>query len=248
MLSRANALHPFAHATGILDNGCGPGPVMSRIIHDYGHEIPSSSPLTCADFSDGMLAQVRAAKERAGAESPWARVDVLNQNAMDLCEVADGSVSHVTAGMVYFMVPDPQKALKESLRVLRPEGVLALSAWEGSEWLDLMNLLPKVRPDKTMPTMPGAWTSTGGIKGEMEKAGFRDVEVHECPVTMAFQHYESFARFFSTKLPHMVALTKDMSEEEVGKLQALMVEGMKKMCPQAPGALKGMSLVGVGRK
>jgi len=190
MLSRANALHPFAHATGILDNGCGPGPVMSRVIQDYGHEIPSSSPLTCADFSDGMLAQVRAAKERAGLGSPWARVEVRNQNAMDLCEVADGSVSHVTAGMVYFMVPDPQKALKESLRVLRPEGVLALSAWEGSEWLDLMNLLPKVRPDKTMPTMPGAWTSTGGIKGEMEKAGFRDVEVHECPVTMAFQDYE----------------------------------------------------------
>lgn len=27
MLTRANALLPFAQATGILDNGCGPGPV-----------------------------------------------------------------------------------------------------------------------------------------------------------------------------------------------------------------------------
>ncbi|TKA76000.1 hypothetical protein B0A55_06676 [Friedmanniomyces simplex] len=248
MLERANALVPFHHAAGILDNGCGPGPVMGRLIKDYGRQIPADCPLTCCDFSEGMIAQVRAAKERAGSDSPWASVETKVQNAMDLDEIADGSQSHVTAGMLYFMVPDPQKALAESLRVLKPDGVLALSAWQGSEWLELMNLLPKIRPDKTMPTMPEAWTSTAGIRGEMEKAGFREVETHECPVKMPFQDHETFAGFFVTKLPHMVAMTKDMSEEEVGKLQALMVEGMKKQCPEAPGALKGTALVGLGRK
>ncbi|KAK3060466.1 hypothetical protein LTR53_020100, partial [Teratosphaeriaceae sp. CCFEE 6253] len=84
---------------------------MSRIIWDHGSVIPAECTLTCADFSDGMLGQVRGHQERAGQESPWARVEIKNQNAMDLKDIADASQSHVTAGMVYFMVPDPQKAL-----------------------------------------------------------------------------------------------------------------------------------------
>ncbi|KAK3639970.1 hypothetical protein LTR56_012144 [Elasticomyces elasticus] len=248
MLERANALYPLSKATAILDNGCGPGPVMERLIKDYGNQIPADCELTCSDFSDGMLEQVQGQKDRADSDSPWKRVNTKIQNAMDLTDIPDGSQTHVTAGMVYFMVPDPQKALAESLRVLKPDGVLSLSAWEGSEWMDMMNLLPKIRPDKVMPAIPRAWMTTDGVKAEMEKAGFRDVETHQCPVEMPFQDHETFADFFIEKLPHMRALIKDMSEEEVTQLRELMVSGMKKQCPNAPGALKGIALVGVGRK
>merc|ERR1712029_32413 len=51
MLERAHALASLSRATGILDNGCGPGPIMSRIIDEYGSGLPDSCSLTCADFS-----------------------------------------------------------------------------------------------------------------------------------------------------------------------------------------------------
>ena len=101
MLDRANALLPFSEASGILDNGCGPGPVMSRLLTDY--DIPASCSLTCSDFSEGMIKQVQQTKEeaiQANSESPWNRVETVVQNAMDLQSIGDSSMSHVTAGWV----------------------------------------------------------------------------------------------------------------------------------------------------
>ena len=101
MLERADALLPFSDATGILDNGCGPGPLMSRLIQNY--DIPQSCALTCSDFSEGMIQQVKRTKEevlQADGSSPWGRVDTVVQNAMDLQSIRDSSMSHVTAGWV----------------------------------------------------------------------------------------------------------------------------------------------------
>ncbi|EMC93543.1 hypothetical protein BAUCODRAFT_125397 [Baudoinia panamericana UAMH 10762] len=248
MLERANALSPFSRATGILDNGCGPGPVMSHVIDDYGCVIPKECSLTCADFSEGMIRQVMGIKESANADSLWKKVDAKVQNAMNLTEIESDSQSHVTAGMVYFMTPDPMQCLKETRRVLKTNGVLSVSAWEGSQWLELMNLLPKVRPDKKVPTMPEAWTSATGLKGEIMRARFQEVETHQVLVELKFQNRESFADFLCTKLPHMIALTKDMSEDEVIKFKEVMVEEMRRMTSSEPGKLKGVALIGVGKK
>lgn len=248
MLNRANALSPFSEATGILDNGCGPGPVMSRLIKEYASVLPTDCSLTCTDFSESMIKQVHVAKERAASESPWKRVEIKVQDAMDLKEIQSESRTHVTAGMVYFMTPDPQKCLSESRRVLKDGGVLSLSSWEDSQWMTLMLLLGKVRSDKKLPSIPGEWRSTTSLQGEMEKAGFRDVECHQVPVEMKYETHESIVEFLITKLPHMIALTRDMSEEEMTKLQEVMVEEARTMCPSAPGKLTGIGLVGVGRK
>ncbi|KAK5117597.1 hypothetical protein LTR62_005019 [Meristemomyces frigidus] len=251
MLSRANALKPFSEATGILDNGCGPGPVMQQLIQVYGTTIPADCTLTCSDFSAGMVAQVQAAKDRNTASdpsSPWKRVQTKVQDATDLTEIASESLSHLTAGLVYFLTPSPEKCLSESLRVLQPSGVLAVSAWKDTQWIHLMYTLTRIRPDKIMPTMPEAWTSTTGLKGEMEKAGFRDVETHEVEVEMEYKTYRGLADFMVGKLPHMIALTKDMSAEQVEKYKEIWIEDMKKMCGSEPGSLSGVALVGVGRK
>jgi ubiquinone/menaquinone biosynthesis C-methylase UbiE len=103
MLEKANDLLPFSEATGILDNGCGPGPVISRLLKNY--KIPESCPITCSDFSEGMINQVKQSKEenvKADANSPWNRVEAVVQNAMDLKSVKDSSRSHVTAGWVQY--------------------------------------------------------------------------------------------------------------------------------------------------
>lgn len=251
MLSKSNALLPFSQATGIHDNGCGPGPVISRLITDYGPVIPPTATLSASDFSSGMVAQVEKAKAEevaADPSSPWARLQTRVKDAMDLQGIADESQSHVTAGWVYFMTPDPRKCLQESLRVLQPGGVLACSSWKGSQWLDVMRKVTEVRPDAPMPEIPKAWMSTQGIHGEMEQAGFRDVEAVEVEVEMAIDSAEKFVVFLTTKMPHMVQLLKDWSEEEMERLREVCLRTMKGMLAQSPGILKGVALVGVGRK
>lgn len=267
LLERANALLPLSEATSILDNGCGPGPIMSRIIQDY--QLPQSCKLICSDFSEGMVQQVRNTKEekvKEDASSAWSRVETMVQNAMDLKDIPSASQSHVTAGwvglieetelhvtetnnsQVYFMTPDPQKCLSESLRVLKDGGVLSCSSWQGSQWMDVMMLLPRIRPDKKNPSMPPEWMEVDKMKGELEKAGFKDVESVQVPTSMGYDRRADFVELCLTKMPPLRASLKDFTEDDMAQLRTLMDEELKKMCPDEPGTLQGVALVATGRK
>lgn len=103
MIQRANAILPFSDAVGVLDDGCGPAPIMARIINEHGRTMPKGCELKCTDFSDGMVEWVQKRKEEyiaADGESLWQRVQCFIQNAMDLKQIEDGSMSHVLAGWV----------------------------------------------------------------------------------------------------------------------------------------------------
>lgn len=178
-----------------------------------------------------MIEQVKKRKDKITAEdasSPWARVETRVLNAMELDGVKDSSVSHITAGwagggegwigqkdecadtrvQVYFMVPEPAKALSESLRVLKDDGVLTCSSWEGSQWMDLMQLLPRVRPDKTMPQLPKDWANVDLMRGKLEEAGFREVEAHRVETGMAFDSREKLVDMMLNVMPHMVSSSR----------------------------------------
>lgn len=200
-----------------------------------------------------MLKQVEASKDQgiaSGGEQAeiWKRVQTQVLDATDLQGVADESRSHVLAGWVYFMTPDPQKCLTESLRVLTPGGVLACTAWEGSEWLELMYTLDEVRSDLKLPSLPEKWSDVDLLKKELEIAGFKEVQSERVPVKMHFEKHEVLIDFLIEKLPHAVALTKQMSEEEVKKWKELATAKCKEYCADAPGELKGWSLMAIGRK
>ena len=150
--------------------------------------------------------------------------------------------------MVYFMTSSPAKCLSESLRVLKDGGVLGLSSWQGSQWIDIMHLLTQVRPDIAMPSLPEAWTSTARVQGELTKAGFRDVESHSVDTGMTFETREALTEMLLTKIPHMVALTKNLSEDEMAEVRRVMMAGIKDFCADEPGTLKGVALIGIGRK
>lgn len=108
MLEKCNSLLPLSQTQGIHDNGCGPGPIITRIIEDFGPEIPKTASLSASDFSEPMIEQVRKFKETkvqeagTGAEL-WQRLELDVLDAMDLKTIPDQSRSHVTAGWVYFM-------------------------------------------------------------------------------------------------------------------------------------------------
>lgn len=255
MLERTNALSPFSRATAILDNGCGPGPITSALIRQHGAEIPKDCEFLAADFSEGMVKQVEGAKQEALASSEgdanagvWARVETKVLDATDLQGVSDGSKSHVLAGWVYFMTPDPQKCLTESLRVLKEGGVLACTAWEDSDWLQVMLTLKEVRPDFTMPELPKAWSNVGLLKKELEGAGFKDVRSERVAVTMRFEEHEGLIDFMADTMPMMTAFTKQMSEEEVKRFKEVAAAKMREFCPEAPGQLHGWALLATGQK
>ncbi|KAI5370718.1 Putative methyltransferase type 11, S-adenosyl-L-methionine-dependent methyltransferase [Septoria linicola] len=251
MLDKANALLPFSEATGIHDSGCGPGPVLSRLISKYGAQLPQDCTLSASDFSSGMIEQMeQVKKEEADRDpsSPWSRVETSVLDAMDLKGIEDGSKSHVTAGWVYFMTSSPQKCLAESLRVLKTGGALTCSSWEDSQWMQLMKLVHEVRPDAPVMKIPEEWQSTRGLQTELEQAGFSAVEAVQVEVEMHFDSYDALLDLLTTKLPHMVKTLSTWSQHEVARLRNIMEGRLREFCPTAPGKMTGVALVAVGRK
>lgn len=103
MLECLNSRFPLASASGILDDGCGPGPIMTRIIEEFGDHLPAECTLICSDFAPAMVDQVQEAKARFVADQPesvWGRVRTEVLDCMNLATVGDGEMSHVAAGWV----------------------------------------------------------------------------------------------------------------------------------------------------
>lgn len=249
LVNRANEAFPFSRATSILDNGCGPGPVITKILSSHGSRIPDTATLRACDFSEGMVNVLRKTQESkiALGDVVWKRLETSIADAHTLEGIEDSSMSHVVAGFLYMLLSDPHKALLAAHRVLKDHGVLVLSCWKGSQWMEIMQLANVIRPDKAM-NLPPAWMSTEGVKGELQAAGFKNVGAEYIATAMPFESHQRTNHMFMTKLPPVVNALKDFSEEEKTRFKKMMDEKLWELCPEEPGTLTGTAIIAWGKK
>ena len=91
--------------------------------------FPKDSRVIGVDLSEEMLAKAREKVARMGLNQ------VVELIAMDACALSfpDQHFDAVTAQFVITLVPDPEKALTEMARVLRPGGEIIISSRLGAE-------------------------------------------------------------------------------------------------------------------
>jgi hypothetical protein len=111
-----------------------------------------------------------------------------------------------------------------------------------------MKPLQKIDPNIKPPSTRADWASATELKARLEEAGFREIEVHEVVAEVNFQSHSTFVDILLTKMPHLVALTREFSEERAEHLRNLMIEETRKFSPTQPGVLKGTALIALGRK
>ena len=128
LLARSLAAHlRLAEAEAVLEVGAGPGAGALALSQD----MPPHARLTITDIAPNMVALARARLPAA--------VEVCEANAEAL-PFEDGAFDRLLANLSLMLVLDPDQALAEAHRVLRPGGLAAWSVWGRPEPSSLFTL------------------------------------------------------------------------------------------------------------
>lgn len=121
----------------LLDVGTGPG-IVAFLLAELGHHV------TGVDFSESMLAKAVRNNEALGLDVDFKKGDAEN------LPFADGTFDAVVSRYVLWTVSDPNKAIREWKRVLKPGGkaIVIDGNWYGNKdtlkrriWHELSSLL-----------------------------------------------------------------------------------------------------------
>jgi SAM-dependent methyltransferase len=135
-----------------------------------------------AIITDGAEAMVELARARA-KEVGATNVEIRVMEA-EWIDLSAASVDAVLSRFGYMLLADPEAALRETRRVLRPGGRVALAAWDAAEhnpWMTRMGQVMIARghmqPDPPGTPGPFAFGVPGRIEELLDAAGFDDIEV-----------------------------------------------------------------------
>jgi SAM-dependent methyltransferase len=183
------ALEPRAGET-FLELACGPGDTGLLIAARVGE----TGRLISTDVAPEMVALARARADELGLTN----VEHLVVDAQEI-PLADGSVDGIVCRWGYMLMPDPQRALAESARVLRPGGRLALSVWATAAenpWgtattraLVELGLIERPDPDRPGPFRLG---DRERLLSVIEGAGLVVVSTRDVPVVWRHPTFEAF--------------------------------------------------------
>lgn len=142
--------------------------------------VAPSGTLISSDFAPEML---QAAQRRA-EELGITNVRFKQIDADTSIDVEAGSIDGVLCRWGFMLMADPGNALRETRRVLRPGGRVALAAWappEANPWQSLpgRELVAHGLAEALDPDQPGPfrWAREGLIAEQLEAAGFTEHHV-----------------------------------------------------------------------
>jgi SAM-dependent methyltransferase len=184
-LAMVEAIQPHPGQT-ILDLAAGLGDtgfLAAELIEPGGQLITS-------DFSPEMLS---AAQRRA-------KVSNVRFRQMDLSTSLDqaaASIDGVLCRWGYMLLEDPEAALKETRRILKQDGRLALAAWTGPDdnlWSAAPTRALQQRGLVSPPQGPGqfTWADPNLIVETMEASGFIEPQVDAVDFVMRFADFDDW--------------------------------------------------------
>jgi ubiquinone/menaquinone biosynthesis C-methylase UbiE len=149
----------------VLDAGCGPG-YVAAIAKLLGAEVEG------IDFSAGMVEQ---------AKTQFPEIDFSIADVEEL-PMRDGTFDAVLCNIVLFHVTDPERAMSEARRVLKPGGRFVFSQWLGPDrskcYKLMLDVIGRHADMSRADPAPNAYalSDEAQVSEMMKSAGFTDIK------------------------------------------------------------------------
>jgi ubiquinone/menaquinone biosynthesis C-methylase UbiE len=178
--------------------------------------VGNAGRLISTDFAPNMVDAARAESQRLGLSNVEARV--LDAERMEL---EDDSVDGVLCRWGYMLMAEPETALRETRRVLREGGRLALSVWaapESNPWASVPGRLLREQtgvppPD---PTAPGvfAMADPQRTRSLLINTGFEVRRMEDVGVSWRFDDFDAYWTFLNEHAGAIAVAITALSEED----------------------------------
>ncbi len=175
--------------------------------------------------TDGAEAMVAVARERAGELGLMDMVEARPMEA-EWIDMDTACVDAVLCRWGYMLLADPETALRETRRVLRPDGRLALAVWDTRESNPLLSapsalvvelgLVPKPSPGRPGPF---ALADREQLFDVLASAGFQDVVVDAVDLTFEFESLDAVWEHQRDLSPTLTTVLTDLSPADHYRLR-----------------------------
>jgi ubiquinone/menaquinone biosynthesis C-methylase UbiE len=203
----------------ILELAGGPGNIGLLAAEQVG---PTGKVIE-TDFSRQMVAMARRRAEELGLSQVETRV--IDAERMDL---PDDCVDGIICRWGLMLMADPQAALRECRRVLRPDRRLTFSVWgppEKNPWVTvvgktMMQLGYEPGGDPFAPGGIFSMAEQGTIERLLADAGFAAITIEEIPVEWSHGSFDEAWSYMSQVGGALSAAVKELPPSEVDELRS----------------------------
>jgi SAM-dependent methyltransferase len=210
----------------VLELACGAG----RVGLQAASRVGPDGTVLCSDFSQDMVDAVADRVERLGVPNVETRLLDAHQ-----LELPDDEFDVVLCRFGYMLMADPVQALRESARVLRADGKLALAVWGTAEqnpwlWLVIEALIDHLNAPRPEPGTPGPFSlgEPARLRTVCEEAGLSDVEVETIATEQAYDSLDAWWEELLEVSGPLAAMLKALPDEDREAIRAKALAGGEK--------------------